>query len=549
LIHVKDETGFEVGTYAEEIEEDFRPGRGRLVVALVVALVLVAGATAVLVKVLTDQRQQASDTAATAVAARGTAEAQVTAQAARIEVLSQTIALGDARPVGPVARATSLPGEIGPASAARARSVQLAYAALAQLDVDPERSVLVAIDASNAAHTPESEDALRRALAASHVRLRLQSPGGAIQSAEFSPNGDYIVTTSTDGPARVWDAHTGQELFQLTQPGQALSASYSPDGRFILTTSTDKTARVWDASTGAQLSVLGADRPTITVAQFSPDAQRVATGSWDGTVRIWSAQTITTPRVLRGGTNSIERIEWSPNGGSILAMSPAELSVWSVFNAGDQLLFMNAFQWKVATLSAAQFTPDGRQIVAASIGEAAVLNASTGQITRTQGVVLGDHAQYSPDGGLLLAGNDLWNVQTWQPIIHLQGGAELNGQFSPQFSLVGRYLVTYNTAPTSTLAVWDTRALIADLQPVQPVAVFGSSVGHVAARFSPYGDLVVSVDTDGAARVWVVQPDSALPPDYDALLALAQTRVTRRLTCPERRTHLAEEIVCSNPTP
>jgi WD40 repeat protein len=62
------------------------------------------------------------------------------------------------------------------------------------------------------------------------------------------------------------------------------SAQFSPDGQRVLTTSGDGTARVWDADSGKQIGEPMRHQGFVSSAQFRPDGQRVLTTSvgWDG---------------------------------------------------------------------------------------------------------------------------------------------------------------------------------------------------------------------------------------------------------------------------
>ena len=65
--------------------------------------------------------------------------------------------------------------------------------------------------------------------------------------------------------------------------------SLFPDGQRIVTGSSDQTAKVWDAVSGRDLLTLKWHSvPTRSVA-FSPDGQRIVTGSEDQTARVWEA--------------------------------------------------------------------------------------------------------------------------------------------------------------------------------------------------------------------------------------------------------------------
>jgi WD40 repeat protein len=76
-----------------------------------------------------------------------------------------------------------------------------------------------------------------------------------VYSAQFSPDGQRVVTASQDNTARVWDAATGKPLGEpMRHQGAVYSAQFSPDGRRVVTASQDNTARVWDATTGKAIS-------------------------------------------------------------------------------------------------------------------------------------------------------------------------------------------------------------------------------------------------------------------------------------------------------
>ncbi|MCA9955173.1 MAG: PD40 domain-containing protein, partial [Anaerolineales bacterium] len=64
------------------------------------------------------------------------------------------------------------------------------------------------------------------------------------------------------------------------------SAVFSPDGQRILTASSDSTARLWDAD-GKLLATLEGHTGTINSAVFSPDGQRILTASYDSTAKLW----------------------------------------------------------------------------------------------------------------------------------------------------------------------------------------------------------------------------------------------------------------------
>ena len=72
-----------------------------------------------------------------------------------------------------------------------------------------------------------------------------------LNHAEFSPDGNRIVTASWDNTAKIWNASTGTLIHNLVGHSNLVNlAEFSPDGSKIVTVSDDLTAKVWDTYTG-----------------------------------------------------------------------------------------------------------------------------------------------------------------------------------------------------------------------------------------------------------------------------------------------------------
>ncbi|HEY3342194.1 MAG TPA: WD40 repeat domain-containing protein [Anaerolineae bacterium] len=519
-----------------EFEQEIRPPvRKRLRQVLIGLLVLITGVSVIVTKVMSDQREQAVQKAGQAIAVQGTVEAQMGDLLAQVESMTATLQAPEAF------SGTQLLQQLGPAGVSQMRSRELAYEALTSLAGDPERSILIALVANQASHTPEAEDALRRALMSSHIRLKITAPGANIQTAEFSPNGDFIVTTDSAGMIYLWNAYDGRMVFGPRQAGEALSAQFSPDGRFILALTANPSAVLWDAATGSIVTVFSSQAAQLTSAQFSSLGTRIATGGTDGSVRVWYTTNISEQLTLHGNIGPIRAVEWAPDDNRILATSDTGFSVWDA-QTGKQLYIEEAVLAQVMWIRA-HFSPDGRLLVAASPSGVRLLDANTYQVVRTISQANTDDAHFSPDGTQLLTEDAAyatqWDVNTGQVIARYPLKAGPSIQMSPN----GRYLETHSDA--NTLSVWDLHMGWRVSPPLIAVLSGGSTSKQV--RFSPYGELVVSVDADGAARVWAVMPDIDLPVDYQSLLALADTRITRHLGCEELPARLRDAACATAP--
>ena len=139
---------------------------------------------------------------------------------------------------------------------------EIAGAANLNLDVDPERSVLLALQAitlTDKIGQPliEAQDALHRAVQASRAQFTLLGHTGQVMGVTYSPDGKRLATIAMDNTIKIWDTSSGINLITIST-GKSLifyyySLSFSPDGSRIAASAADNLAKVWDAASGKEL--------------------------------------------------------------------------------------------------------------------------------------------------------------------------------------------------------------------------------------------------------------------------------------------------------
>ena len=145
-----------------------------------------------------------------------------------------------------------------------------------------------------------------------------------VLSVAFSPDGSRLVTASSDGTVRQWDAETGQEVEPPydRHSGEVFSAVYSPDGQWVASAGDDRTIRVWraqgPAGRGGPARPHGArDRGGVRPGRPPAGLPQSATPSvvaGDDTVRVWDVDPRATLPVLRGHTGLVYPVAFSPDG-------------------------------------------------------------------------------------------------------------------------------------------------------------------------------------------------------------------------------------------
>lgn len=70
----------------------------------------------------------------------------------------------------------------------------------------------------------------------------------SINSICYSPNGNFIVSASSDCTICVWNVKSGEQLMKFEEYTRPVhSVCYSPDGKFIASIGEDRDIRIWSS--------------------------------------------------------------------------------------------------------------------------------------------------------------------------------------------------------------------------------------------------------------------------------------------------------------
>jgi WD40 repeat protein/serine/threonine protein kinase len=361
---------------------------------------------------------------------------------------------------------------------------ELAAASVSNLDVDSERSLLLALEAVETTYRidgtalPEAEEALHRALQSD--RLVLTEPG---YEAWFSVDGTRLLAVGATErhvgptPIRIYDAETAKVISTNEVSGGGRfgggTFAFSSDGRLFASADWTDTGDVYvyDARTGEQLRHFSVGDGNLSSPAFSPDDRLVAARS-DRSVFVWDLKTGKLANRFHG--TSADR------SGS-LAFSPD----------GKRLMIVDALGAPVTPVVVDALGSSGRSHVVSlrPPGEAFVPDAEA----------------WSPNGALVAASSPeeviVWDARTGEPVTTL---------FPPR----GRFTATaLALGPGSRIATGlsDGTAIVWQLsegggEPLLTLAGHGSGINTVS--FDPDGSRLMTSSDDGRMKVWDITPDA-----------------------------------------
>ncbi|MFJ4585215.1 nSTAND1 domain-containing NTPase [Streptomyces echinatus] len=416
-----------------------------------------------------------------------------------------------------------------------ALSRQLAVESGTLIDVNPELSSLLAVQAYHTSRTSEALSSLRtdaylplgrrllghtkavnavafhgRTLATGssdgtvrvwdtatgRTRGKLTGLYGEVNAVAFSPDGRTIATGSSYS-AWLWDAATGRARTPLTgHTDTVFSVAFSPDGRTVATAGADGSARLWDATTGKQRTKLTGHANTVYSAVFSPDGRTVATAGADGSARLWDATTGKQRTKLTGHTAQVVSVAFSPDGRTVATGSgDGTMRLWNAIDGkpGPEVDVLTGTVLSVA------FSPDGRTIAIAGtnrltrLWDVATHAMSKSLIGHTDSV---NAVAFGPDGRTLATGSGDTTARLWK--VTATGDT----------SLVGHTDIVYSVAfgpdgGTVASAGADRTAILWDVATGRKrLSLDGHEGAVLGVTFSPDGRTVATAGADGTARLW-----------------------------------------------
>jgi len=503
-----------------------------------------------------EQRKEAAHQAELAAEQRKRADEQ--AELAQTRAADAEKARGEAEGAQKIAEAER---QRANQQAAINKSRELAAAARNYLSSDPELSVLLALrgvseltaeglsarerQGIKAIDKKEVIDSLHEAVQSSRLRKTFADMSGRVGHVVYPLKG-RIITGTSEGGLRLWDAESGQ-LVRKLPGGLYTSMTLSEDGTRMAITNGDS-VEVLDVNSGENVRTLPDNKARIRHMTFSKDDSTLAIAR-DRELRLWNMATGESFELpygeynsfshsvelltfnndgktlvvggcthsIRGRCTTLETKAWdlntrrearppvslrfgdsielhrrfSPNGDRLFAAVHGTGQIWDP--ASDKPLFDLSQEPIIESV----FTQDGKQLaILKKSGEIDIWDSYKTERVQTvkTGINEAKGLAFSPDGKRIAAFKKqivkMWDVDSGDELLTLSGHKENINSFA--FSPDGLFIAT--ASDDSTARIWD-------ISPSRELLTLSASGMFVGVLFSPDGERLAGA-TSESAKMW-----------------------------------------------
>ena len=253
---------------------------------------------------------------------------------------------------------------------------------------------------------------------------------GIIWALAFSPDGQMLVSVSSDKTAKIWDWRNKTLLQSLDFPAEVVSVNFSPDGQVLAVGGVDEAqngvanAAIWTFAVNTWKPLLKYHEYLNVLAMaYSPDGRWLVGGGASRNVQVWRTSDGTSVHTLNHA-HQVSDVAISPDGSTVATATCMTIAdpecmeggiwLWNLTN-GRLLNKIRGFTDLVENVA---FSADGSSLIASSRnGTLRVYSTSDYLTTFEANPPSGNGVMtLSPDGGLLATGGPNGEVRLWKVV-------------------------------------------------------------------------------------------------------------------------------------
>jgi WD40 repeat protein len=356
-----------------------------------------------------------------------------------------------------------------------------------------DTSTLLALESLFRAPSNDAQDVLRYNLSKMPTPLAQVKQGDWIWSLHPSPDGQFVVSSSMDGSACVWQMN-GEKSFCVQHEAEVTEALLTKDNRLLITASKDGKVSLWNGTDGSPLREFKYETEILEIA-LTPDETLLLAGRADGFIAVIDIAREKDVFPFNFYAGPISVIKFHPGGDLVgIATKTGNTRIWKLLT--NQVVHGPKHEGEIFNF---EFSPDGLSII--SVGEDSSARIGRVETGRQSHYILHpdwvEDVDISPGGKWFVTVSDdkvvrVFDTDTGTELIRMTHGSFVQKvDISPD----GNWIAS--TGYDQTARVWDaySGALILEAS----LEGIGSAV-----EFSPDGKTLIVGDRSGNVTFWDV---------------------------------------------
>ncbi|KID85268.1 Pfs, NACHT and WD domain protein [Metarhizium guizhouense ARSEF 977] len=199
-----------------------------------------------------------------------------------------------------------------------------------------------------------------------------------VLSLSYSPTEQFLMSSSTDGVARIWDLENaslpildvperaGDVIQHVKHESRVCSVTISASGKLIASASSDGQIHIWNGCTGRHKKPLdvGEEHHSITWLAFSADESMLVATSTQGGILVWHLEASTQPRWCQAHEKWVRSAVFSPDSKLLASVSDdKDVKVWKLHSESQSSLEKQqstTLKGHIGFVVCAAFSTDGK---------------------------------------------------------------------------------------------------------------------------------------------------------------------------------------------
>ncbi|KYC40906.1 hypothetical protein WA1_25150 [Scytonema hofmannii PCC 7110] len=236
---------------------------------------------------------------------------------------------------------------------------------------------------------------------------------GGILAMAFSPDGQILATSDTNGEIHLWRLANSKKIFICKgHTNWTFSVAFSPEGNILASGSYDQTVKLWDLSDGKCLKTLSGHTSYVQSVAFSPQGKTLVSSSHDQTIKLWDVSDGKCLKTLSKHTNYVQAIAFLDSQTLASGSHDQTVKLWDLSDGKCLKTLQGHNSW----VSSIAFNPESNILASGSHDQTVKLwDLSDGKCLKT----LQGHnswvssVAFSPENNILASGSHDQTIKLW----------------------------------------------------------------------------------------------------------------------------------------